>query len=118
MEYNKEQITIIINNILLNPRLSFFITKMLLQCVFVSWNKPLPDKQIEEKDIRRFLIVDFYEILYIKKQVYIEELNDYSKTSEEHLLIQTKIKKINELELLLQKKEYHDEIIYFMNILV
>ena len=103
MEYNKEKITIIINEILLNPRLSLFITKMLLKCVFVSWNKPLPDKQIEEKEIRRFLIVDFYEILYKKKQVYIEELKDYSKNAEEHLLIQNKIKKIKYLKKIKKK---------------
>ena len=117
MDYNREQIIAVVNEFLLVPRLSLFITKMLLKCVFVSWNKPLPDKQFEEKDIRRFLLVDFYEILHKKKLIYIEELKDYSKNAEEHLLIQNKIKKINELELLLQKKEYHDEIIYLMNIL-
>jgi hypothetical protein len=89
--------------------------QLFLTHIFVSWNKV--DCLIEEKDIRRFLIVDFYEILHKKKQVYIEELKDYSKNAEEHLLIQNKIKKINELEVLLQKKEYHDEIIYYMNIL-
>ena len=115
MDYNREQMTVIINNILLNPRLSLFITKMLLKCVFVSWNTL--DSVLREKDIRKFLIVDFYEMLHKKKQVYIEELNDYSKNAEEHLLIQNKIKKINELEVLLQKKEYHDEIIYLMNII-
>ena len=57
------------------------------------------------------------QILCEKHAVYIEELKDYSKNAEEHLLIQNKIKKINELGLLLQKKEYHDEIIYLMNIL-
>ena len=115
MDYNREQMTVIINNILLNPRLSLFITKMLLKCVFVSWNTL--DSVLREKDIRKFLIVDFYEMLHKKKQVYIEELNDYSKNAEEHLLIQNKIKKINELEVPLQKKEYHDEIIYLMNII-
>ena len=100
MDYNREQMTVIINNILLNPRLSLFITKMLLKCVFVSWNTL--DSVLREKDIRKFLIVDFYEMLHKKKQVYIEELNDYSKNAEEHLLIQNKIKKINELEVLLQ----------------
>ena len=115
MDYNREQMTVIINNILLNPRLSLFITKMLLKCVFVSWNTL--DSVLREKDIRRFLVVDFYEMLHKKKQVYIEELKDYSKNAEEHLLIQNKIKKINELEVLLQKKEYHDEIIYLMNII-
>lgn len=114
---NKEEIIAIINNILDAPRLSLEIAKLLLEYVFVSWNKPLPDKQFEEKDIRRFLIVDFYNILYEKQAVYLKELLDYSKNAEEHLLIQNKIKKISELGLHLKKKEYHDEIIYLMNIL-
>ena len=115
MDYNRERILVIINDILLAPRLSLEIAKLLLEFVFVSWNKL--DNVVGEKHICRFLIVDFYQILCEKHAVYIEELKDYSKNAEEHLLIQNKIKKINELELLLQKKEYHDEIIYLMNIL-
>ena len=115
MDYNRERILVIINDILLAPRLSLEIAKLLLEFVFVSWNKL--DNVVGEKHICRFLIVDFYQILCEKHAVYIEELKDYSKTADEHLLIQNKIKKINELELLLQKKEYHDEIIYLMNIL-
>ena len=105
----------IINDILMAPRLSLEIAKLLLEYVFVSWNKP--ENIIGEKQIRKFLVVDFYQILCEKHAVYIEELKDYSKNAEEHLLIQNKIKKINEFGLLLQKKEYHDEIIYLMNIL-
>ena len=115
MDYNKEKIMAIINDILMAPRLSLEIAKLLLEYVFVSWNKP--ENIIGEKQIRKFLVVDFYQILCEKHAVYIEELKDYSKNAEEHLLIQNKIKKINEFGLLLQKKEYHDEIIYLMNIL-
>ena len=115
MDYNRERILAIINDILLEPRLSLEIAKLLLECVFVSWNKP--ENVVGEKYIRRFLIVDFYQILCEKHAAYIEDLRDYSKNAEEHLLIQNKIKKINEFGLLLQKKEYHDEIIYLMNIL-
>ena len=115
MDYNREQIIAVVNEFLLVPRLSLFITKMLLKCVFVSWNKP--ENVVAENQIRKFLITDLYVLLCNNNAVYIEELRDYSKNAEEHLLIQNKIKKINELELLLQKKEYHDEIIYLMNIL-
>jgi hypothetical protein len=116
MDYNKEQIKAVINEILIKPRLSLEIAKMLLEYVFVSWNNP--ENVIGEKHIRKFLITDFYQMLCEKQSVYLEELKDYSKNADEHLLIQNKIKKINELGLLLQKKEYHDEIIYLMNILL
>ena len=115
MDYNRERILAIINDILLAPRLSLEIARLLLDFVFVSWNKP--ENVVGEKHIRRFLIADFYQILCEKHAVYIEELKDYSKNAEEHLSIQNKMKKINELGLLLQKKEYHDEIVYLMNIL-
>ena len=104
-----------INDILLASRLSLEVAKLSLDYVFVSWNKP--ENIIGEKQIRRFLVVDFYEMLCEKQSEYLEELKDYTKNADEHLSTQKKIKKINDLGLLLQKKEYHDEIIYFMNIL-
>jgi hypothetical protein len=52
-----------------------------------------------------------------KQLEYLEELKDYTKNADEHLSTQKKIKKINDLGLLLQKKEYHDEIVYLINIL-
>jgi hypothetical protein len=110
-----------IDDILLSPQLTLEIAKLLLDCVFVSWNKPeniLEEKTIlEEKHIRKYLIVDFYQILLNKQSEYIEDLYDYSKTADAHLLLQNKIKKIAELAFILQKKDYHDEIIYVMNIL-
>jgi hypothetical protein len=114
MEYSRERILEIINNILLAPRLSLEIAKLLLESVFISWNKP--ENVVTENQIRRFLIIDFYQMLCEKHAVYIEELKDYSKNAEEHLLIQNKIKKTNDLMLHLQKKDFHDEIIYLMNI--
>jgi len=109
------QIIITIDNILSASRTSMEIAKYLLQNEFVSWNKP--DNLIGEKTIRKYLVVDFYQALIEKHSVYFEELNDYSKNAEYHSLLQQKIKKINELGLQLQKKEFHDDIIYYMNIL-
>ena len=115
MDYNKNQILGIINIILLEPQLSLEIAKLLLEGVFVSWNKP--ENVVGEKHIRKFLITVFYQILCERQEEYFEELKDFNKNADEHLSIQNKMKKIIELGLLLQKKEYHDEIIYLMNIL-
>jgi hypothetical protein len=115
MDYNKNKILEIINIILLESQLSLKIARLLLEFVFVSWSNP--ENVLGEKHIRKFLITDFYQILCDKQVVYLEELKDYNKNADEHLSIQKKIKKICELGLLLQKKEFHDEIIYLMNIL-
>ena len=115
MDYNRERILAIINDILLAPRLSLEIAKLLLEYVFVSWNKPA--NIIGEKSIRKYLIVDFYQLLCEKHNICFNELQDYSKNAEYHLMLQQKIKSIGTLGLQLQKKEYHDEIIYYMNIL-
>jgi len=116
MVCNKELVNVLLNDILLSPQLSLAIARLLLERVFVSWNRP--ENIIGENHIRRFLVVDFYQILCKKKEEYIEAIHDYSKNADDHLSLQNKIKKINEISLLLQKKEYHDEIIYFMNILI
>jgi hypothetical protein len=109
------RINTVLNEILLSLQLTLEIARLLLECVFVSWNKP--ETLLEEKIIRRYLIVDFYQILCKTQTKYLEEMQDFSKTSDEHLLTQNKFKKITELAFLLQKKDYHDEIIYLMNIL-
>lgn len=109
------QIIITIDNILTASRVSMEIAKYLLQNVFVSWNKP--DNLIGENAIRKYLVVDFYQTLVGKQVIYFEELDDYSKNAEYHSSLQQKIKKINELGLHLQKREFHDDIIYYMNIL-
>jgi hypothetical protein len=104
-----------INDILLAPQLTLEIAKLLLECVFVSWNKP--ENTAGENHIRKYLIVDFYQLLGKKQAEYIEDIQDYSKTADDHLLLQNKIKKIAAICISLQKKDYHDEIIYVMNIL-
>ena len=109
------RINTVLNEILLSLQLTLEIARLLLECVFVSWNKP--DTILEEKHIRKFLITDFYQILCKAQTVYLEEMQDFSKTADEHLLTQNKFRKITELGFLLQKKEYHDEIIYLMNVL-
>ena len=117
MDYNKEGILYLLDSILLSQQNIFLVElgQLLLTHIFVSWNKP--DCLILEKDIRKFLVTDFYQILNEKQAVYLEDLLDYSKNADEHLLIQTKIKKIAAICLSLQKKDFHDEIIYYMNIL-
>lgn len=115
MDYNKEGIIYLLDNILLSQSFLVDLGHLLLNHIFVSWNTQ--DCLIGENHIRRFLVTDFYRILSEKQTVYCEELKDYSKNADEHLLIQTKIKKIAAICLSLQKKEFHDEIIYYMNIL-
>jgi hypothetical protein len=115
MDYNKEGIIYLLDNILLSPPFLVELGYLLLNHIFVSWNTP--DCLIDEKHIRKFLVTDFYQILCEKQAVYLEELTDYSKNADEHLLIQTKIKKIATICLSLQNKDFHDEIIYYMNIL-
>jgi hypothetical protein len=115
MDNNIARINAALNESLLSPQLTLEIAKLLLEYVFVSWNKP--ETVLEEKAVRKYLIVDFYQILCKAQTVYLEEMQDFSKTADDHLLTQNKFRKITELAFLLQKKEYHDEIIYVMNIL-
>lgn len=114
MDYDKKLVLQRIDAILTGPQLSLEIAKLLLEFVFVSWNKP--ENVVAENHIRKFFVTDLYVLLCNNNAVYIEELKDYSKNAEEHLLIQNKIKKTNDLILRLQKKDFHDEIIYLMNI--
>ena len=116
MDYNKERINLLLNDILLSPQLSLEIARLLLECVFVSWNRS--ENIAGENHIRRFLVVDFYQLLCKKQTEYLEDIQDYSKNADDHLSLQNKIKKIAAICISLQKKEYHDEIIYFMNILI
>ena len=108
-------VSAIIDDIIIGGQLSLKIANCLLEHVFNGWNTP--DNLISEKSIRKYLVVDFYQILCEKQSVYLEELQDYSKNADDHNLLQQKIKGIASLGLQLQKKEYHDEIIYYMNIL-
>jgi hypothetical protein len=104
-----------IDSIITGDQLSLKIANCLLDHVFYGWNTP--DNVIGEKSIRKYLVVDFYQLLCEKQGAYLTELQDYSKNADDHNLLQQKIKGIAALGLQLQKKEYHDEIIYYMNIL-
>ena len=110
-----QQITDQINDIIVAPQLSLEIAKLLLKFVFIDWN--MPDCLFGDKAVRKVLVVDFYQILSKKQSRYFEELEDYTNNSEYHSLVQTNIKCIASLIIRLQTKEFHDEIIYYMNIL-
>ena len=114
-EQINQQITDQINDIIVAPQLSLEIAKLLLKFVFIDWNKP--DCLFGDKAVRKVLVVDFYQILSKKQSRYFEELEDYTNNSEYHILVQKRIKNIHALGLLLHQKSYHDEIIYYMNIL-
>jgi hypothetical protein len=117
MDYNKEGILYLLDSILLSQNNMFLVEigTLFLNHIFISWISP--HCLFDEKSVRKFLVTDFYQILCQKQEIYFEDLKDYSKTADEHLFIQTKIKKIAEICLSLRKKEFHDEIIYYMNIL-
>ena len=104
-----------IDDIIIKPQLSLEIAKLLLEYIFIGWGSP--NCIFYEKAVRKVLVIDFYQIICEKQSRYFEELEDYTNNSEYHSLVQKKIKIIAYLILLLQKKEYHDEIIYYMNIL-
>lgn len=102
MDYNKEGIIYLLDKILLTNMFLVELGYLLLNQAFVSWNTS--DCLINENDIRKFLVTDFYRILCDKQAIYCEELKDYSKNADEHLLIQTKIKKIASIIQGLQKR--------------
>lgn len=103
-----------IDQMLLSSRYSFVIARLLMEHVFYDMN--FEDKG-NEKSIRRFLVLDFYQLLCIKNDEYLLELKDYSKTSEQHYGIQQKIKKIHDITIKLDSQEFHNDIIYYMNML-
>ena len=104
----------LIDDIILSQMLSLEIAKLLLAYFFPTYN----EKDLTtEKAIRRFLVTEFYIIMRNKQTEYFEELSDYSKNADYHLLTQKRIKIIANLGLNLQQKLYHDEIVYFMNIM-
>ena len=104
-----------IDDIIIKPQLSLEIAKLLLEYIFIGWGSP--NCIFYEKAVRKVLVVDFYQILCKKQAHYFEELEDYTHNSEYHSLVQKKIKIISSLGLKLQIKDFHDEIIYYMNIL-
>jgi len=111
--YSKADIFCQIDNIILSPQLSLELAKLFLNFFFQDYEDDLKTN----KKIRRFLVTDFYVMLCEKQSCCFDELDDFSKNAEYHNLTQKRIKYINELGIKLQKKEYHDEILYFMNIM-
>ena len=99
-----------IDDKILSDRLNFEITTILLMDVFINWSTG-------EKSVRKFLLDDLYHILEYNKEQYLLDLDDYSKNAELHYEIQKKLKKTKELIVWSQNKQFHDDILYLMNIL-
>jgi len=112
-----------LDDILLSHRIHFELAKMLLTNVFVYWNRVTNNEadiafnKIYEKSLRKYMIEKLYEMLCKKQREYFLELHDFNKTNDYHTEIQKRLQNIIELAKLIDKKEFHDEIIYFMDIL-
>jgi hypothetical protein len=112
-----------LDNILLSHRIHFELAKMLLLNVFVYWNRvtnneyDIDIKKRYEKSVRKYIIEKVYEMLCKKQREYFLELHDFDKTNDYHTEIQKRVQNIIELAKLIDKKDFHDEIIYFMDIL-
>jgi hypothetical protein len=109
--------------ILLSHRIHLELAKMLLENVFVYWNgetnneADIAFKKRYEKALRKYIIENLYEMLCKKQREYFLELHDFDKTNDYHTEIQKRVQNIIELAKLIDKKDFHDEIIYFMDIL-
>jgi len=118
----------------LSNRHSFEIAKLLLEHVFADWSyKKLVLVGAEEINVkynnksftasssslvvRRYLVTTFYQLLSRKKEIFIEELSDFTRNNDYHYQLQQKIKHINDLLVLLDKMDFHDDVIYYMTIL-
>ena len=113
MDTNRTIIYEIMDDILLSNQGSLEIAKLFLTYIFIGWSNKCKE---DDKAVRKFLVDDFYKILSNKQAEYFDELQDYSKNADYHNKLQIRIKRINEIAALLQKKDYHDEIIYLMSI--
>ena len=109
-----------IDKMLSSRRHSFSIARVLLEHVFVDWKSDKSDdirSNPNQYSVRRFLVLDFYQLLCIKHDKYTHDIKDFSKNADYHFDLQQKMKKINEITLQLEKPDFHSEIIYYMNIL-
>lgn len=118
-----------VDEIILFRRMSLDIAKILLENVFIGWNcknaiqnkeESETDKQLEkiqDTNIRKYLVLDFYDILCHNQNEYFIELKDYTKNAEYHDMLHKKLKNIALLGDNLKHKSFHDEIIYYMTIL-
>ena len=116
---NDTNIMMAIDKMLTSRRHSFSIARVLLEHVFVDWNYNKSDDicSTPTYSVRRFLVLDFYQLLCTKYDEYARDIKDFSKNADYHHDLQQKMKKINEITLQLEKPEFHSEIIYYMNIL-
>jgi hypothetical protein len=112
-------IMIAIDKMLTSRRYSFSIARVLLEHVFDDWSCNKSDDICSPKQcsVRRFLVLDFYQLLCTKYDEYTKDVKDFSKNADYHYDLQQKMKKISEITLQLEKPEFHSEIIYYMNIL-
>ena len=109
-----------VDEIILSRRMSLDIAKILLENVFIGWKRGFVQPElvtIQDKDVRKYLVSEFYDILCDNQNEYFVELKDYTKNAEYHELVQKKIKNIAILGDNLKNKSFHDEIIYYMTIL-
>jgi hypothetical protein len=116
---NDTNIMMAIDKMLTSRRHSFSIARVLLEHVFVDWNCNKSDDVCSTPtySVRRFLVLDFYQLLCTKYDEYTRDIKDFSKNADYHHDLQQKMKKINEMTLQLDKPDFHSEIIYYMNIL-
>jgi hypothetical protein len=115
---NDTNIMIAIDKMLTSRRHSFSISRLLLEHVFMDWNCDKSDDNCNPTySVRRFLVLDFYQLLCTKYDEYARDIKDFSKNADYHHDLQQKMKKINEITMQLEKPDFHSEIIYYMNIL-
>ena len=124
---NDNNIMNAIDKMLTSRRHSFSIARVLLEHVFFDWNcdksvdicsnQYSQNNYLETRQVRRFLVLDFYQLLCTKHDEYAHDIKDFNKNADYHHDLQQKMKKINEITLQLEKPDFHSEIIYYMNIL-
>jgi DNA-binding transcriptional regulator WhiA len=118
----------------LSNRHSFEIARLLLEHVFADWTYKklilIGAQEINVKynnrsftasssslEVRRYLVTTLYQLLTRKKEIFIEELSDFTKNNEYHYQLQQNIRVVNDILVLLDKMEFHDDVIYYMTIL-
>ena len=118
------------NALFQSGRYSYEIAKLLLEHEFVNWTYKMESESESESDsmkttfssnsnvsVRRFLVTDFYQLFYKTSERYYDELSDFTKNNDYHYKMQQKIKVINDILHLLDGKEFHDDVIYYMTLL-
>ena len=123
-----------LDSLFLSNRHSFEIARLLLEHVFAEWTYKklilIGAQEINVKynnrsftasssslEVRRYLVTTLYQLLTRKKEIFIEELIDFTKNNEYHYQLQQNIRVVNDILVLLDKMEFHDDVIYYMTIL-